>query len=111
MIDKLTDPKLQLVLGVIARLVPKDEYAKMAAALDQLVTLGKSLDARFRAIEQLCASNAQRLDMLESVVQSNVPGAVEAYSEQAQWLVPGRIAAALAPAKNGALNDDGNQGG
>lgn len=101
----IADPKIQTMLGMLARLVPKEEYAKLAAAIDQLVQLGTSLDTRLKAIEAHVARAgqlAERLALLESVVLANVPGAKDAYAEQAQWS-PDKIEKALAPAVTGEL--------
>lgn len=111
----MNNKMIETALGMLARFVPPEEYAKLAAAITQLAQLGQQLDTRLQAIEAHVAKAndlGDRLTMLETIVRDNVSGADAAYSEQAQWLVPGRMDKALAPAVNGALNhDDGNTGG
>lgn len=92
-------------LGMLARVIPPEEYAKANRALGQIVTLLETIDARMKRIEDGVIANGQRLDMLEAAASIDSPAYSAMRSEQAMWLVPGSIEAALAPAKDGALND------
>lgn len=84
-------------LAMLARLIPPEEYAKATHALNELAGYAKSIDDRAKRIEDGFAEMRNRLDMLETIVRANVPGAEAVYAEQAMWMVPGSIESALAP--------------
>ncbi len=106
------DPKVEMMLGMIARLIPAEEYGKAIAGVNELVEAITELNDRFKRIEDAVtgtashvAGLADRLAMLETIVRNNVDGAEATYAEQAMWFVPGSVEKALAPAVPGSLND------
>lgn len=92
-------------IGMLARVIPPEEYAKASAALGQIVTLLKTIDGRMQRIEEATAGLRDRVMLLETAAMADSPAFSAAQSEQAMWMVPGSIEKALAPAVNGALND------
>lgn len=104
----MTPKVLEGALGMVARLIPAEQYAKGIGALQELIELLKKLDARAAAIEantaqcvrQLADQDA-RLCALEAAAAADSPAFAALRAEQAMWMMPGSIDAALAPSKGG----------
>lgn len=98
---------IETALGMLARFLPPEIYQQGIVSINELTEQGRRIEARAAAVElrlaQLQQSIDTRLAMLEGIVRANVEGAEATYAEAAQWLVPGRMEAALAPARPNAL--------
>ncbi len=90
----MTPKLIEAAFGMLAKMIPPEEYAKASKALADLALYAKSADERLRKLEAM----QSRLDILESIVRSNVDGAEATYAEQTMWMRPGAIDEALAPA-------------
>lgn len=85
-------------LGMLARFIPPEEYAKATGALEQLVQLAKSIDERMKRVEAL----ADDVTALKSAAYADSPAFRDAQAGQSMYMVPGTIEAAMAPSKGGA---------
>lgn len=100
---------IETALGMLARFIPPEEYAKAVKAINDLGTIADRFDKRLTDVQALVAivqAQAARIDMLETIVRDNVDGAAATFAERDAWMVPGRIEKALAPAQPGALQND-----
>lgn len=104
---------IESAMGMLARVIPREEYEKANAAISQIVRLLETLDARAERTEKaalFCADKiaelSTRVDHLEAAASVDSPAFRSAQAELELWLVPGSIEKALAPAKIGGLNDD-----
>ena len=105
---KVDAKMVQAALGMLARFIPSEEYAKIASAINDLAEQARAIDRRLQRIEQtsaIVAGLVDRLNLLETIVRNGVDGAQGVYAERDGWMVQDRIAQALAPAKEGSLND------
>lgn len=103
---------IEAAMGMLARVIPAEEYAKANAALGQIVNLLETLNARAERTEKaavLCANHitelSARVEALELAAGIDSPAYKSAQAERAMWLVPGSTEAALAPAIPGVIND------
>lgn len=93
---------IETALGMLARFIPPEEYAKGVKAINELTQVAQSLDDRLKAIHQSVEEMkaiSDRVDMLETVVRNNVSGAETEYAARAMFMVPGTIEKALAPSQ------------
>lgn len=95
---------IETALGMIARFIPPEEYAKAVKAIAELTDVAQSIDARMKRIEEFAVKMdalQSKVDMLETVVRTNVDGGEAAYAARDLYMVPGTIEQALAPSKGG----------
>lgn len=93
---------IEASLGMLARLIPPDIYAKVGADLNELVQLARTLDERVKRIEAATVGLgdlADRLAFMETIVRNGTPDAGAAFGERDMYMVPGTIEQALAPAR------------
>lgn len=96
-------------LGMLARFIPPEEYAKAVKAINDLAAIAQRFDDRLAHVQglaELVKVQQDRIDFLETVVRNNVDGGAAAFAERDSWGVGDRVTRALAPAVTGALNDD-----
>lgn len=108
-IDPRQNKMIEAGLGMLARFIPPEVYTKMVDAINGLAQVAAGFDRRLAEVQALALVVQQqqvRLDFLESIVRDNLDGAGAAFAERDQWMVPGRIEKALAPAQDGALQND-----
>lgn len=94
---------IEATIGMLARMVPPDQWDKIVSELKQLVAYAKSADERLAKLETLIG----RVDFLEHVVRNSVDGAGAMFAERELYMVPGTIEQALAPAQNNADSKNG----
>lgn len=100
---------IETALGMVARFIPPDEYAKAVKAIMELVAVGQAFDDRLKDVQnavKIIGDLQAQVATLEAIVKANVPGASAEYAARDLFMVPGTIETALAPAKEGAINGD-----
>jgi len=93
---------IDAALGMVARFIPPEEYAKAVKAITELSAIAQSFDDRLKEIQamvEVVKAQQDRIEMLETIVRNNVPGAETEFSARDMFMVPGTIEAAMAPSK------------
>lgn len=91
---------IDAALGMVARFIPPEEYAKAVKAITELSAIAQSFDDRLKEIQamvEVVKSQQDRIDMLEMIVRNNVSGAETEFAARDMFMVPGTIEAAMAP--------------
>ena len=99
----INNKMIQGALAMLAGMIPKEEYEKATAALNQIAALMQSCDDRLKRIEENQLDFRHRLGLVEAALHADSETFRSAHLEAVMW-TPDNVAAALAPAKDGGLN-------
>lgn len=96
-------------LGMLARMIPPEEYAKMSGLLGELLATAKGYEERLKGMEAKLDDALSQLVNLTAAAQADSPTFNSMEHERALWQVPGSIEAALAPAPGPAPNGEAKE--